>query len=371
MDGERAINQFRGMWGHMKGIVARFLAATVVMSATSAAAVEISMEHGNATSKIIVTGKIESGDAKRFKDFWDENAYDSFRFIVSLDSPGGSLMDGIEIGQFIRKSGAHTEIRRYSPLAKGQYYREEKPGAECHSACALAFMGGVEREVAEGGKIGFHQFYGGTSTSTSEAMERTQLISAFLAGYLRDMGAKPELFEHMSGTSPGNMFVPSASELAALNIVPQLGFHEFKLMPKDGLIVATAVNERNPGALERLYEIETLCWKKRPIINLYAADDRQGLSPEMAARSTTHIDGFRIDTILGSYEYGKDNIRLYPNQRLLASLVIDPKVARAVGGGSGMVVVNSYTASGVFISGRIQAPVGGDQAILASFRDCL
>lgn len=355
----------------MKSIVASLLAATVAMSATSAAAVEISMEHGNATSKIIVTGKFERGDAKRFKDFWDENAYDSFRFIVSLDSPGGSLMDGIEIGQFIRKNGAHTEVRRYSAEVAGQYYREEQPGAECYSACALAFMGGVEREVAGDGKIGFHQFYGGNSTSATEVMETTQFISAFLAGYLRDMGAKPELFEHMSETSPGNMFIPSAAEISALNIVPQLGFHEFKLMPKDGLIVATAVNERNPGALERLYEIETLCWKKRPIINLYAANDRQGLPPEMASRSTTHIDGFRIDTTAGSYEYGKDSIRLYPNQRLLASLVIDPKVARALGGGSGMVVVNSYTASGVFISGRIEAPPGGDQAILASFRDCL
>ena len=355
----------------MKSIVARLLAATVAMSATSAAAVEISMEHGNATSKVIVTGTIERGDAKRFKDFWDENAYDSFRFIVSLDSPGGSLMDGIEIGQFIRKNGAHTEVRRYSAEVAGQYYREERPGAECYSACALAFMGGVEREVANDGKIGFHQFYGGSSTSATEAMETTQYISAFLAGYLRDMGAKPELFERLSGTSPDNMFVPSAAQLSALNIVPQLGFHEFKLMPKDGLIVATAVNERNPDALERLYEIETLCWKKRPIINLYAADDKQGLSPEMASRSTTHIDGFRIDTTAGSYEYGKDSIRLYPNQRLLASLVIDPKVARALGGGNGMVVVNSYTASGVFISGRIEAPPGGDEAILASFRDCL
>lgn len=81
----------------------------------------------------------------------------------------------------------------------------------------------------------------------------------------------------MSETTPGNMFIPSAAEISAPNIVPQLGFPEFKLMPKDGMIVATAVNKRNPGALERLYEIETLCWKKRPIINLYAANDRQGL----------------------------------------------------------------------------------------------
>lgn len=354
----------------MKNNAASWLAATV-MIATPASAIEISMEHGNATSKIIVTGPIERGDAKRFRDFWDENAYDSFRFVVSLDSPGGSLMDGIEIGQFLRKNGAHTEVRRYSPAVEGQYYREERPGAECYSACALAFMGGVEREVADDSKIGFHQFYGGSSTSVPDVMETTQYISAFLAGYLRDMGAQPQLFELLSGTSPSNMFVPTSAQLSALNIVPQLGFHGFKLMPKEGLIVATAVNERNPDAIERLYEIETLCWNKRPIVNLYAANGQQGLSAEMASSSTTHIDGFRIDTALGSYEYGKESIRLYPNQRLLASLILDPKVATALGTGSGAVVVNSFTASGVFISGRIEAPPGGDPAILASFRDCL
>lgn len=355
----------------MKVIRSGLLAVMIAAGGTSASAVDISMEHGNATSKIIVKGSIERGDAQRFKEFWDENAYDSFNFIVSLDSPGGSLMDGIEIGQFIRKNGAHTEVRRYTGEVPGKFYREELPGAQCYSACALAFMGGVEREVADDGKIGFHQFYGGSSTSATEVMETTQHISAYLAGYLRDMGAKPELFERLSGTSPGNMFIPSPTQLVALSIVPQLGFQEFRLMPKDGLIVATAVDERNPGSLERLYEIETLCWKKRPIINLYAANERRGLPPEMASRSTTHIDGFRIDTTSGSYEYGSDRIRLYPNQRLLASLVIDPTVARALGTGGGMVVVNSFTASGVFISGRILSPPGGDQAILASFRECL
>jgi hypothetical protein len=327
------------------------------------------MERGNATSKIIVTGTIENGDARKFQNYWKENAYDSFNFIVSLDSPGGSLMDGVEIGQFLRKVGAHTEVRRYSAEVPGQY-RDELPGAQCYSACALAFMGGVEREVGDGGKLGFHQFYGGNSSSTTEAMETSQYVSALIAGYLREMGAKPELFELLSGTSPSNMFVPSLEQIAALNIVPQLGFHDFRLMPKDGLIVATAVDERNPSVLERLYEIETFCWKGRPVINLYAASEQQGLPLEVASPSTTHINGFRIDTTTGTFEYGIDRIILYPNSRLLASLIIDPNVARALAGGSGMVVVNSYTASGVLIGGRIVSPSGGDPAIMASFRDC-
>ncbi|MER9330604.1 hypothetical protein [Mesorhizobium sp. M0488] len=353
----------------MNNILPMLFAALVALIAPHAEAIEISMERGNATSKILVTGLIGHGDAERFKAYWEKNAYDSWNFIVSLDSPGGNLMDGIEIGRFLRKVGADTEVRRYSPAVPGRY-SEELPGAECYSACALAFMGGVQRDVPESGTIGFHQFYGGGDSSADEAMELTQHISALIAGYLRDMGAKPELFELLSGTSPDKMFVPTRDEIAALNIVPQLGFHDFRLMPKDGLIVATATDERNPGPLEKVYEIETLCWKQLPIINRYAASDGQGLKPEMASSSTTHIDGFRIDTDFGNFEYGSDRIKLYPEARLLASLILDPNVARAVGSGNAMVVVNSYTASGVLMGGRIIAP-GGDAAIMASFRGCL
>lgn len=231
-------------------------------------------------------------------------------------------------------------------------------------------MGGVEREVPEGAQIGFHQFYGGASVSPSDTMETAQYISALLAGYLRDMGANPELFELLSATSPGDMYIPGRSEIAELNIVPHPGFSDFKLMPKDGMIVATATNEQNPGTLEKVYEIETMCWKGAPIINLYATSDDNGLTAEMASRSTTHIDGFRIDMKSGSFEYGVEHIRLYPNSRILASLMIDPVVARALANEETLVAVNSYTASGVFMSGTIIPPPGGDQAILASFRDC-
>ncbi|AZO35493.1 MAG: hypothetical protein EOS76_11845 [Mesorhizobium sp.] len=342
-----------------------------MLIAPHAGAIEFSMERGNATSKILVTGPIERGDAQRFKDYWEKNAYDSWHFVVSFDSPGGNLLDGLEIGRFLRKVGAGTEVQRYPPSDPDHPYPEGLPGAECYSACALAFMGGVERNIPEGGTIGFHQFYGGAGSSTDEAMELTQQISALIAGYLREMGAKPELFEIMSGTSPGKMFVPTRDEIAALNIVPQPGFHDFQLVPKNGLIVATATDERNPGPLERVYEIETMCWKRRPIINLYAKSDQQGLAPEIAAPSTTHIDGFRIDTDFGTFEYGSDRLKLYPQTRLLASLILEPKVARALGSGNAMVVVNSYTASGVLMGGKIVAPSGGDPAIIASFRDCL
>lgn len=353
-----------------KTILAAAAAAPLISSAQQVEAVEIHIERGNATSKLIVTGPIEPGDAEQFKAFWNENAYDSWHFVVALDSPGGSLKDGIEIGRFVREVGARTEVQRYSASVSGRY-PDELPGAECYSACALAFMGGVERRIPEGATIGFHQFYGGVGLSSTDTMELTQHTSALIAGYLRDMGAKPALFEIMSGTSPDKMFIPTRPEFTSLNIVPIVGFHEFRLVPKSGLIVATATDERNPGPLERVYEIETLCWKTFPIMNLYATAAERGLNRQEVLPSRGYMDGFSIETAFGTFEYGSDRLRLYPETRLLASLILDANVARAIGSGNATVRLNSFTASGVLMTGQITAPLGGDQAILASFRDCL
>lgn len=231
--------------------------------------------------------------------------------------------------------------------------------------------GGVDREIPVDTKIGFHQFYGAGGETVGAAMVRTQSISAVLSSYLRDMGAEPELFELMSMTLPESMFIPTQDELGPLGIVPSTSFHDFRLVPKDGLIVATATNDRNPDLLQRVHEIETMCWKGVPIVNLYAVRPEQGLYPHYADPATTHIDGFSVETEFGTTYYGIEALRLYPETRILATLMVEPAVARALGSGNAWIRVNSYKASGVFMSGKITAKAGGDPAILASFRDCL
>jgi len=58
-----------------------------------------------------------------------------------LESPGGSLDDGIELGKAVRLKRLRTLTRE-----------------TCASACALIFLGGVERLlVGPKARIGFHQ----------------------------------------------------------------------------------------------------------------------------------------------------------------------------------------------------------------------
>ena len=66
-------------------------------------------------------------------------AADNRRPLVSLNSKGGSVAGGIALGSFIRASGFDTIV---------------PAGAECHSACTMAFLGGISRAII--GTFGIH-----------------------------------------------------------------------------------------------------------------------------------------------------------------------------------------------------------------------
>ena len=339
-------------------------------------ALEFDAKLSNTGAAFVLDGVIELGDAERFRAYYEETA-DGYQFSVMLNSPGGNMAEGIRLGQLFRELGIHTYVVRYPkrPADMDQFdynFVDAVPGAQCASACALAFMGGIERVVPPDGSLGFHQFYGGDpKRSSADTMVSTQAISAIVASYLREMGASPELFEQLSITPPDQLFVPTPEELSALGVTTSRAFRGFQLMPKDGDVVATATNPRNLTALQRVFEVETFCWKGRPMINLYAESASGGLPPQMANPDTTHFNGFWVETRLSNRSFGNESARYYAEQRLLATLILDPETALAFATGPARLSVNSYTASGVFLSAEIDSGPGGDEAIRASFKGCL
>ena len=347
-----------------------------IMPTTGTAALQFDVLRYNALVKFVVSGEFEAGDADRFVEFWNEHAFDAHRFAVAFDSPGGNLMAGVKLGTFLRERGVETVIQRFRKRNPSESdwdysYANELPGARCFSACAIAFMGGLERSIPEDATVGFHQFSGIHSDDPSEDKVTTQALSAILSQYLREVGAAPQLFEIMSMTRPEEMFVPTSAQVVALGIVPSPAFRNFSLFPRDGHTLAAAENEANFRGLERVTRIETMCWRGVPLINLFTKSPQSGLSPYYAAPETTHIDGFRVNTDFGNFEFGSDSLRLYAQSEILASLILNPEVARAFSSGSSTIWVNSYTASGVLMSASVAASPGGDEAIQASFRDCL
>lgn len=77
---------------------------------------------------------------------------------VELNSLGGDLLGGMRLGDAIRTKRLNTRVR-YAYPANAKPTKSFLP-AECYSACALAFMGGVNRILDERARFGVHSLQG-------------------------------------------------------------------------------------------------------------------------------------------------------------------------------------------------------------------
>jgi hypothetical protein len=117
------------------------------------------------TAMITLSGVIENSDGEQFRA-----AVATYpKAIVAFESPGGSLIAGIEIGTQIR-------LRNYMTLVP--------TGVQCASACALAWLGGTKRLMGTGALIGFHA---ASVDENGQAIE-TGAGNALLGAYLNKLG---------------------------------------------------------------------------------------------------------------------------------------------------------------------------------------
>ncbi|MFN3725665.1 MAG: hypothetical protein ACK4SZ_05095 [Allosphingosinicella sp.] len=93
------------------------------------------VEDRGATRILHAEGTIEVGDAARLAPLLAADPDE-----IWFDSPGGDMREALLIGRTLRARRAFTRI---------------PAGARCVGACAEAFLGGVAREVDEGGRLGF------------------------------------------------------------------------------------------------------------------------------------------------------------------------------------------------------------------------
>ncbi|WAJ28912.1 PAN domain-containing protein [Antarcticirhabdus aurantiaca] len=119
--------------------------------------------------------------------------------LVTFHSPGGNVDAAKRFGRMIRALGLSTlQIRQ----------------ADCASACALAFLGGVNR-FAQTGAIGVHQssFAPTTGMSTADAVSAIQAGTADLMGYMAEMGVDPGLLQLSLTIDSGDMRYLTAAEM--------------------------------------------------------------------------------------------------------------------------------------------------------------
>jgi hypothetical protein len=113
----------------------------------------------NGCEWIIAEGTIQPDTPDVFKKFLLRKKV-SGGISVKFNSPGGSLLAGVRLGEMIRAAGLFSEVGK--TIGEESSFDpetiEEKTRAEgiCASACVYAFIGGKTR-FAEKSKIGIHQ----------------------------------------------------------------------------------------------------------------------------------------------------------------------------------------------------------------------
>lgn len=166
---------------------------------------------------------------------------------VTFNSPGGNLYGGIKLGEIIREVGASTSVADSVPIDDPEapdWHRETTSGI-CASACAFAFMGGVERYVDYESLLGVHQFY--SDNDTASTSEDVQILSGMTLLYTTRMGIDPDVIVAASQTPPEEIYWFTAEDLAAYgldtSVQPEA---EWRLEPyKAGLVLATTYHESN------------------------------------------------------------------------------------------------------------------------------
>ncbi|MGH1575707.1 hypothetical protein [Planktotalea sp.] len=125
-----------------------------------------------------MSGPIETGDVQRMQEMIDAipmQDHDDLNFLLCLDSKGGSLAEGLALGEIVHKQFMGTYVPR---------------GAECLSACAVIFMHGrvsywetfVDfRVLHPGGVLGFHAPSLGLKMSPTDEVPGALVNAAYTA----------------------------------------------------------------------------------------------------------------------------------------------------------------------------------------------
>jgi hypothetical protein len=132
--------------------------------------------------------------------------------LLVLNSQGGVLLYAIRLGEEVRKAGFSTTVAAYEPGAA-----ELQPG-ECSSACAFVFLGGVERAVFDGSKVGVHQIYANLQARDGLSVGDVQLLTSLCAMHIDNMGGGVGILIEALRTPPEEVHWFSIEEMTRLAV---------------------------------------------------------------------------------------------------------------------------------------------------------
>jgi hypothetical protein len=168
-------------------------------------------------------GEITNSTASEFESFIlnkDETLNKDTTLV--LNSPGGSLAGGLEMGSLLRARGISTHIARIESPPNDAFSLAE---GVCASSCAYAFLGGQRRSIEQRSRYGVHQVstYSDDSIPLSQAVKTTQDVISQVIQYVEDMGASTEIVTLATRTSDESIRWLEEGELSSFGIVNSAG----------------------------------------------------------------------------------------------------------------------------------------------------
>jgi hypothetical protein len=140
-----------------------------------------------------------------------------------ISSEGGSMVSAIHLGLSLRQLGLRTAV---GALAQGRDGRMSIRAGKCFSACVLVFMGGTDRTVAPGSRIGVHSpqvlIVSGGREYLPDGPSRRYIVdatSSLLRSYAEEMGVRPALITVAHAVPYTGIRVLSRSELLTYRLV--------------------------------------------------------------------------------------------------------------------------------------------------------
>jgi len=168
------------------------------LALTAATAADIDVRHlESGSTLIVVEGDLELGDIETFRVKTEGLPVN--RTTVEFRSKGGRLLAGIRVGAMIRSKKLVTIV---------------PDGAQCASACALAWLGGTQRFLGESSRVGFHTAFIVRAGGAIESGPG----NAILGAYLNQLGLSEKAILYITHAAPTSMQWMSMEEAAEYGI---------------------------------------------------------------------------------------------------------------------------------------------------------
>jgi len=125
----------------MKSILLATTATVAITAHCQAADIRFIPASASTAPTIVIAGPLVSGDFAKFSTYADRITAGT-KAVITLDSNGGLVVEGLDIGEAIARRGFATAANH-----------------KCLSACALTWLAGARRAVYPNTGIGFHAAY--------------------------------------------------------------------------------------------------------------------------------------------------------------------------------------------------------------------